>query len=442
MTFRLRLMLMAVICTLSLIGVDARPIARSQSYTPPTIGGCPTLPADNIWNVPVDQLPVAANSTAYVNAIGAGSKAHADFGQGLWDGGPIGIPFVIVPLNQPPVPINYQAYGNESDPGPFPVPTAAPIEGGQNSDGDRHVLVVRQGECKLYELYRAFPQSSGSWEADSGAVYMLTANGPLRHAGWTSADAAGLPILPGLVRYDEVASGEINHALRFTSHTTKAAYVWPARHQAPYNSTPNSPPMGQRFRLKASFAIDNRFSPEVQTILRALKKYGMILADNGTSWYLSGAPDERWDNDALHKLDTYVKGSDFEAVDVSSLMVDPNSGQAIQGFEMNVDPISRAIDPGATATYRLTFTPSAAFTGNVTVTASSSSPSLTLRLSAINFTLPNTIMLTITDTHPIGSPAIWYTFPVTATSTSVTRTTSVELLIGGVRLYLPIALKN
>ena len=419
------------------------PSAQSKPHSPPTIGGCPALPADNIWNVPIDNLPLDTNSNAYVNAMGASSKAHADFGQGVWPPGsdsPIGIPFIVVPSNQPPAPINYQAYGDESDPGPFPIPSNAPIEGGPNSDGDRHVLVVRQGECKLYELYRAFPNGSG-WDADSGAVYTLTVNGPLRPAGWTSADAAGLPILPGLVRYDEVATGEINHAIRFTSNTTRNAYVWPARHRAPYNSTPNSPPMGQRFRLKASFAIDGRFSPEVQTILRALKKYGMILADNGTSWYLSGAPDERWNNDALHKLDTFVQGSDFEAVDVSSLMVNPNSGQAIQGFEMNVAPISRAIDPGATATYRLTFTPNAAFTGNVAVMTSSPSPSLTLRLSSINFTLPNTITLTITDTHSIGSPAQWYTIPITATSTSVTHTTSVELLIGGVRVYLPIALK-
>jgi hypothetical protein len=428
-----------------LVSILFVPSAQSRPQSPPTIGSCPTLPTDNIWNVPVDQLPLDPNSNAYVNAVGANNNAHADFGQGDWpigSGSPIGIPFVVVPSNQPPVAINYQAYGDESDPGPFPIPSNAPIEGGPNSDGDRHVLVVRQGECKLYELYRAFPQSNGSWDADSGAVYTLTLNAPLRPAGWTSADAAGLPMLPGLVRYDEVASGEINHAIRFTSHTTKAAYVWPARHQAPYNSTPTSPPMGERFRLKASFAIDNRFSPEVQVILRALKKYGMILADNGTSWYLNGAPDERWNNDDLHKLDLYVQGSDFEAVNVSSLMVDPNSGQAIQGFAMNVDPLSRAIDVGGVASFRLTFTPNASFTGSVTVTASSPSPSLTLQLSSMNITLPNTITLTITDTHPIGSPAIWYTIPITATSTSVTRTASVGVLIGGVRVYLPIVLKN
>jgi hypothetical protein len=201
--------------------------------------------------------------------------------------------------------------------------------------------------------------------------------------------------------------------------------------------------MGQRFRLKASFVIDNRFSPEVQVILRALKKYGMILADNGSSWYLSGAPDERWDNDHLHQLDQYVSGSDFEAVDVSSLMINPNSGQAIQGFELNIDPISHAIEPGATATYRLTFTSSAAFTGNVTVTASSPSPSLTLHLSSLVIALPNTVTLMVTDTHPIGPllPGVAYSLPITATGGSMTKTLSVGLLVGGVRVYLPVVLK-
>lgn len=301
--------------------------AHAKPSSPPTLSGCPLYPADNIWNVPVDELPVDANSTEYVAAMGAAANAHADFGSGTWDGGPIGIPFVVVPSTEPLRPMTWTESGDESDPGPYPIPLDAPIEGGPGSDGDRHVLVLRQGECKLYELYRAFPTGSG-WDADSGAVFTLTVNGPARPAGWTSADAAGLPILPGLVRYDEVAAGEIAHAIRFTSDTTRDEYVWPARHRAPYNSTPTSPPMGQRFRLKASFAIDARFSPETQVILRALKKYGLILADNGSSWYLSGTPDERWNNEELHALDDFVTGSDFEAVDVSSLMVDPDSGQA------------------------------------------------------------------------------------------------------------------
>ena len=264
--------LILIVATLSLliVGVSA---SRSAPAIPPTLGGCPVLPADNIWNVPVDTLPLDSNSNAYINTIGATRHVHADFGSGEWDGAPIGIPFVVVPGNQPAVTIHWTTTWNESDPGPYPVPTAAPIEGAPNTGGDRHVLVVRQGECKLYELYRAFPQSDGSWNADSGAVYTLTANGPLRPAGWTSADAAGLPILPGLARYDEVAAGEINHALRFTVPQTRNTYVWPARHFASSLTGPQYPPMGQRFRLKANFAIDDRFSPDAKVILRALKKY-------------------------------------------------------------------------------------------------------------------------------------------------------------------------
>jgi hypothetical protein len=231
------------------------------------------LPADNIWDVPVDTLPLDPNSSAYINTIGATRHVHADFGSGLWDNAPIGIPFIVVPGSQPKVAIHWTTNWNESDPGPYPVPTAAPVEGAPNIDGDRHVLVVRQGECKLYELYRAFPQSDGSWNADSGAVYTLTVNGPLRPDGWMSADAAGLPILPGLARYDEVVAGEINHALRFTVPETRNTYVWPARHYASSLTGAQYPPMGQRFRLKANFAIDGRFSPDAKVILHTLKKY-------------------------------------------------------------------------------------------------------------------------------------------------------------------------
>jgi hypothetical protein len=264
--------LILIIATLSILilGVST---TRSAPQTPPTLGGCPVLPADNIWNVPIDTLPLDPHSNAYINTIGANENVHADFGSGEWDGAPIGIPYIVVPSNQTPVAIHWTTTWNESDPGPYPVPTAAPIEGAPNTDGDRHVLVVRQGECKLYELYRAFPQGNGSWNADSGAVYTLTVNGPLRPDGWTSADAAGLPILPGLARYDEVAAGEINHALRFTVPETRNTYVWPARHFASDLTGAQYPPMGQRFRLKANFAIDGRFSPDAKVILRALKKY-------------------------------------------------------------------------------------------------------------------------------------------------------------------------
>jgi hypothetical protein len=232
---------------------------------------------------------------------------------------------VDVPGTQATVPITF-TYDDESDPGPYPIPPDAPIEGGPASDGDRHVLVVDRDDCILYELYAAYPQPDGSWLAGSGAIFDLNSN-DLREDGWTSADAAGLPILPGLVRYDEVAEGEIRHAIRFTAEQTRQAYVWPARHYASDLTGAEYPPMGQRFRLKADFDISG-FSPEVQVILQALKTYGMILADNGSPWFITGAPDERWNNDVLVPELHQVHGSDFEAVDVSSLMVNPDSGQA------------------------------------------------------------------------------------------------------------------
>jgi hypothetical protein len=217
-------------------------------------------------------------------------------------------------------------YEDESDPGPYPIPPDAPIEGGSDCDGDRHILIVDRDNCRLYEIYSAYPETDGSWSAGSGAIFDLTSN-LLRPDTWTSADAAGLPILPGLVRYEEVASGEIKHAIRFTAPETRRAYVWPARHYASSRTDTRYPPMGQRFRLKSPFN-DSGFSPEVRVILDALKRYGMILADNGGSWFISGVPDERWDNDVLREI-RQVHGSDFEAVDVSSLMVDPDSGQAL-----------------------------------------------------------------------------------------------------------------
>jgi len=306
--------------------------ATATSPPPPTtsggprLGDCPVFPADNVWNRRVDTLPVDPNSSAYVANIGATAGLHPDFGSGLWDGGPIGIPFVTVPGTQPFVPIDFIWYGDESDSGPYPVPANAPVEGGSASSGDRHVLVVDTGNCVLYELYYAWPQSDGSWQAGSGAVFDLRSNA-MRPAGWTSADAAGFAIMPGLVRYDEVAAGAINHAVRFTVPRTRNTYLWPARHQASSSTDLTRPPMGQRFRLKASFDL-SAFSAANRVILTALKTYGMFIADNGSSWYLSGAPDERWDNDDLHNLQTRVHGSDFEAVDESSLIGDPNSAQA------------------------------------------------------------------------------------------------------------------
>jgi hypothetical protein len=311
---------------------------------PPMAGNCSIFPPDNIWNTPVDTLPVSANSATYVNTIGASSPTHADFGSGLWNGGPIGIPWIMVPGTQTKYPVTFQ-YADESDPGPYAIPLSAPIEGGSASTGDRHTIAIDTDNCILYELYSAFPQAS-SWQAGSGVIFNLNSNA-LRPAGWTSADAAGLPIQPGLARYDEVAAGAIHHALRFTVPQTQKAYVWPGRHYASSLTDLKYPPMGQRFRLKASFDISG-FPPDVQVILQALKKYGMMLADNGSAWYISGAPDDRWNNDDLATMRN-IPGSAYEAVDVSSLMIDLNSGQARQsGVSVTVSPASATVAAGAT----------------------------------------------------------------------------------------------
>jgi hypothetical protein len=299
-------------------------VMRSASSGGSQTEGCQVFPSDHIWNVPIDTLPVDANSAAYINTIGYNTGLHPDFGSGTWEGFPIGIPFVTVPGTQSTSIVTFQ-YDDESDPGPYPIPPNPPIEGDPDGDGDRHILVVDRDACVLYELFAAHLELDG-WHAGSGAIFDLNSY-DLRPDGWTSADAAGLPILPGLVRYDEVASGEIRHAIRFTAKQTNGDYyVWPARHKASSLSGAQYPPMGQRFRLRADFDMSG-FSPEVQVILQAMKTYGIILADNGSNWFISGVPDERWDNDALHELGQ-VHGSDFEAVDVSSLMIDPDSGQA------------------------------------------------------------------------------------------------------------------
>jgi hypothetical protein len=298
-------------------------VFAANAFASPSIAGCPVFADDNVWNVPVGALPVDPNSQSYVATIGAGKGLHADFGSGVWDGGPIGIPYATIGGSQTKVSVVFD-YADESDPGPYPIPPNAPIEGGPQSTGDRHVLVVDQDNCILYELYSAYPRPNGTWQAGSGAIFDLSSDA-LRPLTWTSADAAGLPILPGLLRFDEVASGEIAHAVRFTAPQTRNAFIWPARHRASSLTGQQYPPMGQRFRLKADFDISG-FSRDVKVILTALKKYGMILADNGSSWYISGSPDPRWDNDVLHQLGS-VTGSAFEAVDESSLMVDQNSGR-------------------------------------------------------------------------------------------------------------------
>jgi hypothetical protein len=280
----------------------------------PTVGNCSVFPSDNAWNQNVSSAALHPSSTAIINTIqSVGSdNLHPDFGENP----EYGIPYVIVPPEQPLVPINFTAYGNQSDPGPYPVPDDAPIEGGAGSGGDRHVLVVRQGTCDLFELYRAFKTGSG-WNADSAAHFDLGSNA-LRPLGWTSADAAGLPILPGLVRYEEVAAGEIKHAIRVTFSQTQAGYILPATHYASSRTNPLLPPMGMRLRLKASFDT-SQLSGQARVIAVAMQRYGLIVADNGSNWFFQGAPNPGWDDDQLEQLKS-ISGDNFEVVDTGPVL--------------------------------------------------------------------------------------------------------------------------
>jgi len=278
----------------------------------PKVAGCQVFPADNAWNTDVSGFPVHPNSAAFVASVSASRpNLHPDFG----GDGEYGIPFISVGANEPRRSVQYTAYGDESDPGPFPIPPNAPVEGGATSDGDRHVIVVQQGSCRLYELYRAFWRGD-HWDADSGVEWNLGSNA-LRTVGWTSADAAGLPILPGLVRYDEVAAGRIDHALRFTVSRTQLGFVLPATHFASSSTDAALPPMGLRFRLKASYDLSH-VTGQSRVILDALKRYGMIVADNGSSWFITGAADPRWNDDDLRQLKS-VPGSAFEVVDTGPI---------------------------------------------------------------------------------------------------------------------------
>lgn len=303
---------LAIGLALLIVGGIALAQMQPRAYLPlvtsgpagPQLAGCPVFPADNPWNQDVSALPVHPRSAAYIASIsaGGGQFLHADFGENQ----SYGIPFTVVPAGQAAVPIDFVEYPGESDPGPYPVPASAPVEAGS----DRHVLVLRQGECKLYELYHASYVGPG-WRAGSGAVWDLRSNA-LRPAGWTSADAAGLPILPGLARHDEVAAGAINHALRFTVWRSQRGYILPATHAAGATDDPSYPPMGLRLRLKAGYDISG-FTGQARVILEALRRYGMIVADNGSSWYISGATDPGWVDDDLNQLKS-VPGSAFEAV--------------------------------------------------------------------------------------------------------------------------------
>ena len=304
---------------LAAVCAGARGLPAQQPAPTPALGpgaslhGRMVFPAHNVWNQEVDRWPVARNSTALIASIGFDKPLHPDFGT-TYQGVPNGIPYVVVDAEKvSAAPVTFENAA-ESDPGPYPISPDAPIEGGEASGGDRHVVVVDRRRWRLYELFDAHREAGGSWRAGSGAVFDLAANA-LRPAGWTSADAAGLPIFSGLVRYDEAGeAGAIRHALRFTCAHTRRAFVAPARHFASVSTDPNLPPMGLRVRLRAGFDV-SPFPPVARVILTALKTYGMILADNGSDWFLSGAPDPRWNDDELGTL-RRVRGADFEAVDL------------------------------------------------------------------------------------------------------------------------------
>ena len=295
------------LATAAAIGAMSIGAALVAQPSPPTRAPhCTIFPAGNVWNQPVNNLPVAKNSRQTLTAIGLNAHLHPDFS----NQGGYGIPFNVATNATPKYRVSFM-YASESDKGPYPIPAHPKIEGGS----DRHLLVVNRDTCRLYELY-AVQQVGNHWTAGSGAIWNLNSNA-LRPAGWTSADAAGLPILPGLVRYDEVVRGAILHALRFTAPVTRTAFIYPARHEAGSTSSAAEPPMGLRIRLKRSVSLAG-FSPQVHVILTALKTYGMILADNGSPLYVSGAPSRHWNDDRLHQL-TRLTGADFEVVDTSHL---------------------------------------------------------------------------------------------------------------------------
>jgi len=381
-------------------GQPAATLAQS-----PLIGGCPIFPANNVWNTPIDTLPVDSRSAAYVGSIGANAAFHPDFGADP----SYGIPYKVVPEGQAGVNVIFD-YDDQSDHAPYPIPSPPPIEAGS----DRHILLVQQGTCKLYELFAARQQTDG-WHAGSGAIFDLSSNA-LRTDTWTSADAAGLPILPGLARRDEVLAGEINHALRFTAQRTRGTYIWPARHEASDITDMNVPPMGQRFRLKSSFDISG-YPAYAQVILRALKKYGMILADNGSNWYVSGANDTSWDDDALNTL-KQLRGSNFEAVDESSLQISPDSGQAKQLVEDSKRVAPGSADLGQQATYTIQIV------GDGAAASLSDTLPADLSLASGPTTTPASVSAAsyISATHTIA----WNGSPADALIVQITYTVTVE----------------
>ena len=304
--------------------------AASLGDNAPMNGAVP-FPADNAWNTDISGAPVDPNSANLIASIGLATGLHPDFGSGTYGGSIIGIPYVVVSNSQAPVHIKFTLYGDQSDRGPYPVPPDAPIEGskpnGHHFGGDRHVLVLDRDSNRIYEMWESYKLKSGGWKAGAGAIFHADSDDvrPTQKPGWTSADAAGLPIFPGLVRYDEAGvTGLIPHALRFTVQTTRMAYVPPANHCASDNASANLPPMGMRVRLKASYVIPPNFSAPTRAILQALKSYGMMVADNGSNWFISGAPDTRWNNGALVGELGQVQGSNFEVIQMNGIVTPPN----------------------------------------------------------------------------------------------------------------------
>jgi hypothetical protein len=292
---------------------------------------CSVFPSDDVWNTNISKLPVSPHSAAWVASIDQGNPSidlHPDFGPGGGASSPYGIPYTVVSARQPFVHVTFE-YASESDPGPYPFGSHTPIEGGADATGDRHALMVDPKTCTLYELYAADYHPGGKSTAGSGAIWDLDSN-RLRPSTWTSADAAGLPILAGLVNYNEVMSGHLDHAIRFTAPVTDDTFIWPARHEASDEHNPDLPPMGARFRLKASFHLPRSLCARAcQTVVTAMKNYGLILADNGSSWFFQGTADRRWTYTFVDQL-KQIPASAFVAVNEASLMCAPNSGQARQ----------------------------------------------------------------------------------------------------------------
>jgi len=369
--------------------------ANAGASSVPGASACPILPSDNVWHADISGLPVNAHSGAWMGNMGASStRLHPDFGPS-GEAMPYGIPYTVVPGSHGKVRPSFD-YADESDPGPYPFGPDTPIEGGQQASGDRHALMVDKDTCVLYELYDA-NWNNGQATAGSGAVFDLRGDG-LRPATWTSADAAGLPILPGLLRLDEVKAGHVDHAVRFTAQRTDRSYIWPARHQAGSASDANLPPMGARFRLKASFDI-SRMRPDTQVILRAFKTYGLMLADNGSNWFFQGTAEDGWDNGLLDELKS-VPASAFEAVDESSLMADPNSAR-VKGA-----PASSNSGGGGTATTSRTRTTTAPRPAGATTslppTATTIAPATTSVPSTTSTTLSSNDVAT-GSSRPSGS---------------------------------------